>query len=133
MTTSSAIALPFSFDVNGRVNSTTDQKKIMQDRVALVLMTYLGERVNRPNFGTKIRGVAFETQGVAESIIENEAARAFTTYLPYLTLINTSFSINEDNLLQVSVTYKYGLSSQPETVTVTTATITNSGDIITEA
>jgi phage baseplate assembly protein W len=133
MTTSAAIALPFSFDPSGAVFSSQDTKKIIQDRVVLAIMTYKKERVNRPTFGTLVRGVTFENQNTASTIITQEVSSGFSNLLPYLTLISTDIFIDVDSVLNVSVTYKYGIGTQPETVSVKVATLSGSGEIITEA
>jgi len=40
-----AIALPFSFNSAGELSYTNDEKKIIQDRLVLAIMTRPGERV----------------------------------------------------------------------------------------
>ena len=69
---SKAISLPFSFDANGSIANTDDQKKIIQDRVVLVVMTLIGERVMRPNFGTYTRRTTFENYETAMSLVTQE-------------------------------------------------------------
>ena len=130
---SKAIALPFSFDVNGAVNNTQDLKKVFQDRITLVVMTYIGERVNRPNFGSNIKAVTFENIPEATQLIKQEVSVAFSKWLTYLNLIDVTPKIDPvDNILSVSITYNYGMNSNPETVSVKTAIISQSGDVITE-
>ena len=130
---SKAIALPFSFDANGAVNNTQDPKKVLQDRIALVVMTYLGERVNRPNFGSNIKAVSFENMTEAAQLIKQEVAVVFSKWLPYLNLIDAAPQVDPvDNILSISITYNYGINSNPETVRLKTAIISRSGDVITE-
>lgn len=130
---SKAIALPFSFDSNGAIYSTTDQKKIMQDRVVLAIMTLISERVMRPVYGTKVRSSSFENTQEAISLIKQEINRGFANMLPYLALISVDPSISQDDgHLNVSITYKYGSSQNPETVTVKTDILSQAGDVITE-
>jgi phage baseplate assembly protein W len=132
-TMSKAIALPFSFDGNGAVNNTQDPKKILQDRIVLVVMTYLSERVNRPNFGSNIKAVSFENTTEATQLIKQEVAVVFSKWLPYLNLIDAVPKVDPvDNILSISITYNYGINSNPETVSVKTAIISRSGDVITE-
>lgn len=127
-----AIALPFSFDTDGRVNSTTDLKKIIQDRVVLVVMTTMKERVMRPKFGTNVNAATFQSLANALPIIKQEVAVGFSTWLPYLHLIGVEGNLDSENYLNVVVTYKYGASANAETVTVKTATLTQSGSVISE-
>ena len=130
---SKAMALPFSFDSNGAVNNTQDPKKVLQDRIVLVVMTYLGERVNRPNFGSNIKAVSFENMTEAAQLIKQEVAVVFSKWLPYLNLIDSTPKVDPvDNILSISITYNYGINSNPETVSLKTAIISRSGDVITE-
>jgi phage baseplate assembly protein W len=130
---SKAIALPFSFDENGAIHSTTDQKKIMQDRVVLAIMTLVSERVMRPGYGTRVRASSFENNNAAISMIKKEISQGFASMLPYLALISVDPSISQDDgHLDVSITYKYGSSQNPETVTVKTDILSQAGDVITE-
>jgi phage baseplate assembly protein W len=129
---SKAISLPFSFDTEGRVSNTTDLSKIIQDRVVLAIMTITGERVMRPNFGTYVRRAVFENIGEAVTLVEQEISTGFSNQFPYLHLINVTSAVDVDNYLNITVNYKYGSSANVETVTVKTATLTQSGSVITE-
>jgi phage baseplate assembly protein W len=128
-----AISLPFSFSSSGAVSYTEDEKKMWQDRVLLVIMTYMGERVMRPSYGSKAKNATFDTLNGAMAIIKNEVSSAFSAWLEDLYLIDVKGTIDPiDNLLAVEITYKYGKSSAPETLVVKTNTFTRSGDIIVE-
>jgi len=130
---SKAIALPFSFNTDGGVNSTSDFKKIIQDRVALVVMTLVSERVMRPNYGTNVRKSSFENIAAASSFIQQDVSVGFNNWLPYLTLISVEPTIDPvDGILSVNITYKYGSTSNPETISVKTDIISKSGDVIAE-
>ena len=83
---SKAISLPFSFDSNGGVAYTTDDRKIWQDRVVLAVMTYFGERVMRPNYGSSVEEATFENTTTAISMINQAIAGAFSFWLPDLAL-----------------------------------------------
>lgn len=132
-TMSKAISLPFSFDANGSVGYTSDLNKIIQDRIVLVIMTSLQERINRPQYGSNIKEVTFESVSDATQIIKQEVSVAFTKWLSYLTLLDVAPKIDPvDNTLSVDITYKYGTTENPETVNFKTAIISQSGDVITE-
>jgi uncharacterized protein len=132
-TMSKAISLPFSFDANGSVGYTSDLNKIIQDRIVLVIMTSLQERINRPQYGSNIKEVTFESISDATQIIKQEVSVAFTKWLSYLTLLDVAPKIDPvDNTLSVDITYKYGTTENPETVNFKTAIISRSGDVITE-
>ena len=128
-----AISLPFSFSSSGAVSYTEDEKKMWQDRIVLVVMTYIGERVMRPSYGSRAKNATFDTISGAMAIIKSEVNSAFATWLKDLYLIDVKGTIDPiDNLLNVEITYKYGASASPETLIVKTNTFTRSGDIIVE-
>lgn len=130
---SSAMSLPFGFDANGAVNSTADQKKIIQDRVVLVLLTLISERVMRPSFGTRIKSSSFENVNDALILIRQEAAVGFSNWLPYLSLLSVNGSIDpNDGHLNIVVNYQYGTSTTAETVVVKTDILSRAGEVITE-
>lgn len=129
---SKAISLPFSFDADGRIGYTTDIKKIIQDRVVLAVMTSTTERVMRPGYGSNVKKATFENTSVAIGVVEQEVSAAISNWLPYLKLINVNVTLDVDNYLNITIDYQYGALANTETVLVKTATLTQSGDIITE-
>lgn len=130
----SAIALPFSFDSAGLVNHSSDDKKIWQDRVAMVIMTKTGERVMRPSFGSEVPAVVFENTGDAISVITQAIELAFAEWLSSLTLADVDFSVDPiDGYLVAEISYKYGPTRELETIKLKTALLTRAGDIIVEA
>jgi phage baseplate assembly protein W len=132
--TERAISLPFSFDSSGGISFTTDDKKIWQDRVALVVMTLLNERVMRPGFGTNAKGVAFENISDAVALIKQEVTIGFATWLRDLKLIDVICSTDKDQAyLTAEVTYSKGINdSIAETVSFKTAILNRSGETILE-
>lgn len=127
-----AISLPFSFDLNGSVAFTSDIKKIWQDRVVLVVMTLIGERVMRPNFGTNARRATFENDPQAITLIQHEVQAGFSKWLPELSLKSVDVSIDTvESILNVTVSYSYG-PYDLDTVTIQSATLQQSGNIVSE-
>jgi uncharacterized protein len=130
---SSAISLPFSFNANGGISSTSDQKKIIQDRVVIVVMTLLSERVMRPGFGTDVRGTAFENLDTALKLVKQEVSKGFAKWLSYLSLLSVDGYVDPvDGHLNVVINYQYGTSTTTETLVVKTDILSQSGDVITE-
>jgi len=131
--TPKAISLPFSFDVNGAVSTTTDEKKMVQDRVVITLMTLLGERVMRPTYGTNARALVFENMASVPTVVEQYVQLGFSEWLPYLNLLSVDTSLDVDsNSMVITVSYNYGPSTTPVTVSVRTAILDKTGNIITE-
>ena len=102
-----AISVPFSLDSTGNIVSTTNQDKIWADRVRAVIGTVLGERVMRPDFGTRVAFSSFETRSGAEAIIRLEIERAFILQLPLLNYVDVDFEFNEtENIVLCNLLYE---------------------------
>jgi hypothetical protein len=130
--TTSAISLPFSFNNFGQLSSSSDPKKIWQDRVLLVLMTRFGERVMRPDFGSNVSATLFEPDSVAIETIRRTISEAFSEWLGDLELTAINPVFNPDTgALNVSVTYRLP-TGEEDTVPLKTAILSRSGDIIQE-
>jgi phage baseplate assembly protein W len=125
--------LPFSFDSSGALSYTTDEKKIWQDRVVLVVMTGLTERVMRPTFGSTIGESQFESQTTAESAIQQAISAGFAQWLKPLTLTAVTFTTDPaDGYLVATVQYKYEKEKNEQSVKIKTAILSRSGDVILE-
>lgn len=83
-----SISFPFTLDPFGKTTSTTDQRKIYQDRVLTLLSTAVGERPMRPTYGTNIAAAMFENQGRVEDAINEAIRTAISTWIPELTVSN---------------------------------------------
>lgn len=131
--TSRAISLPFSFDSSGGVSYTTDNKKMWQDRVVLVVMTLLKERVMRPTFGSSAKATVFENVTSALILIRREVEHAFASWLRPLSLTDVKGTIDPtDGNLNIEVTYSLGTTNIYESVTIKTEIISRSGDTLLE-
>lgn len=125
------IALPFKFTASGEVGTTTDYKKINQDRVIGVIMTLYTERVMVPSFGTAARKAVFETETEAESMLVAEIRAGFNKWLPDLKLINVVFSKPETDIMNVTVQYDLP-TGEADSIEVKYGLFTRSGEIILE-
>jgi phage baseplate assembly protein W len=81
-----AISFPFTLDPFGKTTSTTNQRKIYQDRVLTLLSTSVGERPMRPTYGTNIATAMFENQGDIDKAINDAIRSAISKWLPELTV-----------------------------------------------
>jgi phage baseplate assembly protein W len=81
-----AISFPFTLDPFGKTASTTNQRKIYQDRVLTLLSTAIGERPMRPTYGTNIGVAMFENQGNVEKAINDAIRSAISKWIPELTV-----------------------------------------------
>lgn len=87
----------------------------------------------KPEFGTHVRGFAFENIEDATLLIKNEVEAAFSRWLPNLTLDDVTAETDPvDNILNIGIVYSYG-TNQAESVIIRTANLTSTGSIISEA
>jgi phage baseplate assembly protein W len=130
--TEKAISLPFGFNESGGISFTTDIKKIFQDRVTMVVMTSLGERVMQPSFGSDAKLATFEGIENAKVTIRQAISVAFSRWLPQLALIAVEAYFDEaESTLNIEVTYNYG-AALDDTVTIKTAILNRSGEVLLE-
>ena len=127
-----AIVLPFSIDASGSILSSNDPKKIWQSRVTAAVMTQLGERVFRPQYGGTIKSALFENADSADTLIKRSIQNTFTSFLKTLKLGDIVTSM-DSQLGTLSVTIYYQLpNGASDQVSLKTGTLTRSGDVIQE-
>jgi phage baseplate assembly protein W len=126
-----AITLPFAFDSYGSVTFTSDEKKIWQDRVVLVCMTSLNERIMRPTFGTSVAATVFEN--INDSVIQQTIGGAFSKFLPALSLQNVKGSVDPaDGNIVIEVYYRYNDKDTQQSVKIKTGLFSRSGELLVE-
>ena len=131
--TERAISLPFSFDSSGSVSYTVDQKKIWQDRVVLVVMTRINERVMRPTFGSQASASLFESSGSASGLIKTAVSTAFSNWLKDLSLVDVKvYTDAADGYLVAEISYKYNPNENEQSVKIKTAILSRTGDVLLE-
>jgi hypothetical protein len=127
-----AIVLPFSIDASGSILSSADPTKIWQSRVIAAVMTQLGERVFRPQYGGTIKSALFENSAGADAVIKKSVKNTFSAFLKTLKLKDIVTSM-DSQLGTISVTIYYQLpNGQLDQVSLKTGVLTLSGDVIQE-
>jgi len=127
-----AIVLPFSIDDTGSILSSDDPGKIWQSRVIAAVMTELGERVFRPDFGGIVKASLFENSGDAANIVADSVTNVFGHYLKALKLNNVTAGMDtQEGTLSVTIYYTLP-SGEKSQASLRTAVINRSGDIIQE-
>jgi phage baseplate assembly protein W len=131
--TERAMSLPFSFDSSGSVSYTTDEKKIWQDRVVLVVMTRLNERVMRPTFGSESSNSLFENTSSASGLLKDTIATAFSNWLKDLILTDVSiYTDSTDGYIVAEIFYRYNPIENEQSVKIKTAILSRTGEVILE-
>jgi phage baseplate assembly protein W len=127
-----AIVWPFKFNASGFVESTTDQRKIFKDRIILVCLTQLGERVMLPNYGTRVPLSLFESEQDALEMCRTSIIEAFARWFPTLMFTDlTGVLDNSTGIFNLEVFYT-DVTGVQDSVRIRTATFTRFGDIINE-
>jgi phage baseplate assembly protein W len=127
-----AISYPFRFNEVGGVEYTTNYEKIWKDRIAILCLTQLEERVMLPNFGTRVPDSVFENEGDAVEMCRTSIVEAFAKWMPDLVFIDVSGTLDVDTSQLSLEIYYNDPSGQPNSVTIRTAVFTRFGEIIKE-
>ncbi len=131
--TERAISLPFAFNAAGEVSYTTDEKKIIQDRIVLAVMTRLGERVMRPSFGSSIHDALFDSMESATDIVKQSVAACFAKWFPDLELEDVVASVdNNEGGIVFAVKYRKALQNVSESLLVRTSVLTRAAELVRE-
>jgi len=127
-----AIILPFSIDASGSILSSNDQRAIWQSRVVSAVLTELGERVFRPEYGGNIKDALFQSEVDAVNIAAASVREVFGLYLKALVLNDVRATLNQQDGT-LSLTIDYTLPNQEKAQAVLkTGTLNRSGDVIQE-
>lgn len=127
-----AIVLPFSIDDSGSILSSNDQRVIWQSRVTAAVMTEIGERVFRPQYGGTLKESLFQNEAEAIKTATDSVTAVFSTFLKALVLKNVS-AIMDEQEGTLSLTISYTLPNKENgQVSLKTGTVNRSGDVIQE-
>lgn len=128
-----AISLPFTFNSAGQIGYTEDEKKIIQDRILLAVMTKPGERVMLPSYGSQVHQALFETFDGAASTVRQAVTACFAEWFPYLVLESVDTGVNNNSgELVFEIKYRKSPVSQIEALQIKTGTFTRAGELIEE-
>ena len=127
-----AISWPFRFTDVGSLGTTSDTTKIWKDRITLLCLTQIGERIMLPTFGTHVPASAFENQFDAVEMCRSSVIEAFAKWLPDLVFLNITGELDPDTSQLVLEIYYNDPTGTPNAVTLRTALFTRFGDIIKE-
>ena len=128
----SAIVWPFKFNDTGFVEHTYDTARMWKDRIILVCLTQLGERVMLPNYGTRVPLSLFETEQTALEMCRTSITEAFAKWFPTLMFTDLTGVLDDNTgILDLEIFYT-DVTGVQDSVRIRTATFTRFGDIINE-
>ena len=82
-----------------------------------LLLTYPGERVGQPEFGSRLRDLCFEpSDNNLPAKIEEEVRRAIELWLPYINVSEVTTLTDEQDENKIFVRVKYTTNLTPETL-----------------
>ena len=82
-----------------------------------LLLTFPGERVGQPEFGSRLRELCFEQiDDELPERIEEEVRRAVSVWLPYINIIDVATLTEEGDKNKIFVRMKYSTSLNPQTI-----------------
>jgi len=127
-----AIILPFSVDATGSIYSSSNQPVIWQSRVTTAVLTEIGERVFRPEYGGNIKTSLFQSNEDAINIASASVREVFTKFLKPLVLNDVKATIDQQEGV-LSLTIDYTLPNQEKVQTsLKTGILNRTGDVIQE-
>lgn len=107
MATFRTLRYPLRLDGAGRAISTTDVNTVWRDRVAVLLVTLIGERAGDLFYGTEMSNASFEALDKVQDTIEEAVQAAFVAYLPDLNLdsVDVSADLSIDSRVTITVLF----------------------------
>jgi phage baseplate assembly protein W len=115
------VAYPFRLDARLRTAQAGDADHL-RDLIEQLLFTGVGERVNRPSFGTSLRQLVFSPAGEElASAVQQLVHGAVQQWLGELIQVEDVSATAGDGVLEVTVTYLIRRTGQRETASFTGA------------
>ena len=88
-----------------------------QHNLKNLLLTYPGERVGQPEFGSRLRELCFEQiDDTLPERIEEEVRKAVSVWLPYINIIEVATLTEEGDKNKIFVRMKYSTTLNSQTV-----------------
>jgi phage baseplate assembly protein W len=113
-----AIGISFPFRIeDGELPAASDAEESVADSIKSILNTRVGERVMRPDFGSKVWDIVFENiDALSLARVKDEVRRALTLNEPRIRVLSVSASPAESGRggsITVDITYR--LAGQVQT------------------
>ena len=117
------LSFPLAPDSNNDFALTEDSTEQAPHNLRSLFLTYPGERVGQPEFGSRIRALCFEPDNddLPEKI-EAEVRRATTQWLPYINIISVQTLTDEKDQNKIFVSVEFSTSLNPSDVGSLTVT-----------
>jgi len=111
------LSFPMRRDNNNNFKLTKTSLEQAQHNLRNLFLTYPGERVGQPTFGSRIRELCFEPiDDELPSRIEEEVRRSVSNWLPYINVQEVNTLNEEGDETKVFVQVKYSTTLNPDTL-----------------
>lgn len=115
--TISGISFPFRIDASGRVAQTSGPEKL-KENIKQILLTGIGERVMRRDYGGGLRQLAHDPNNDAlRAIVQHQVAKAIGQLEPRVQVQDVAVT-QKDGKLHVAIWYVIGRTQQPQSLSV---------------
>ncbi len=112
------LRFPYSFDTRGRTAEASSPERIRQ-LIEQLVFTSLGERVNRPTFGSDVARLVFAPNGdLAASATQLVVQGALTQWLADVAVIQAVDVTSEESTLSITVRYVVRATQEQQVVRV---------------
>ena len=111
------LSFPLRRDKFNDFAMTKNSLEQSQHNLKNLLLTYPGERVGQPEFGSRLRELCFEQiDDTLPERIEEEVRKAVSVWLPYINIIDVATLTEEGDKNKIFVRMKYSTSLNSQTV-----------------
>ena len=110
--TSIGFSFPLGFIGDRFFNRTKTIEEQAQHNLRNLLLTNLGERVNQPEFGSRLLEVVFEFKD--DTLIEEVINEAVEKWLPYITINEVITVVDATNPNRLNVSIDFSVASAPD-------------------
>ena len=111
------LSFPLRRDKFNDFAMTKNSLEQSQHNLKNLLLTYPGERVHQPEFGSRLRELCFEQiDDTLPERIEEEVRKAVSVWLPYINIIEVATLTEEGDKNKIFVRMKYSTTLNSQTV-----------------
>ncbi|MDQ7775048.1 MAG: GPW/gp25 family protein [Paracoccus aminovorans] len=108
------LSSPYRIDGTGRSAVTTDLRRHAHDLIEAVLFTAPGERVNRPDFGSGILEMVFDTNNEAlETAADFLIQSAIQKHLSEILTVSKLSLRRDEGMLEITLSYVLRETGEP--------------------
>ena len=111
------LSFPLRRDKFNDFAMTKNSLEQSQHNLKNLLLTYPGERVHQPEFGSRLRELCFEQiDDTLPERIEEEVRKAVSVWLPYINIIEVATLTEEGDKNKIFVRMKYSTTLNSQTI-----------------